>query len=69
MYIIILSKSEKCTKDIDCIENNFCFKEKCHHKSLIPITGRDVIGFLSIIIGSAVSNAGGIGGNLNFIKS
>jgi len=41
---------------------NFCQKNICKHKSLFPITQREVIGLIFIIVGSALSNAGGIGG-------
>lgn len=34
----------------------------CKHKSYFPITTKEIIGSILIIIGSALSNAGGIGG-------
>ena len=41
---------------------NLCIKNECKHKSLFPITKREIVGLLCIIVGSALSNAGGIGG-------
>ena len=34
----------------------------CRHKSLFPISPFEILGFFLIFIGSALSNAGGIGG-------
>jgi uncharacterized membrane protein YfcA len=46
------------------MELNFCNLEKklCVHKKVFPITFSEVIGLIMITIGSALSNAGGIGG-------
>ena len=41
---------------------NICVNHKCVHKSFLPPTNEEIIGALSIVVGSAISNAGGIGG-------
>lgn len=41
---------------------NYCINGICKHKDFFPITPKEVIGAVLIIIGSALSNAGGIGG-------
>jgi uncharacterized membrane protein YfcA len=41
---------------------NVCVNYKCVHKPFLPPTKEEYIGALSILIGSAISNAGGIGG-------
>jgi uncharacterized membrane protein YfcA len=41
---------------------NNCIDAICKHKSFFPLTSTEIIGALFIIIGSALSNAGGIGG-------
>jgi uncharacterized membrane protein YfcA len=42
---------------------NYCNQAgKCVHKSILPITIPEVIGLIFILLGSALSNAGGIGG-------
>jgi uncharacterized membrane protein YfcA len=43
---------------------NFCdlAKSKCRHKYVYPLSFKEAIGLFMIIIGSALSNAGGIGG-------
>jgi uncharacterized membrane protein YfcA len=46
----------------DCQELNLCKEGLCKHKDFFPITLTEAIGALLIIIGSALSNAGGIGG-------
>lgn len=60
----ISALSEKCLTDGDCIELNVCnhLKEKCVHKRIFPITATELAGLITIIFGSALSNAGGIGG-------
>jgi uncharacterized membrane protein YfcA len=44
------------------LELNNCFQGKCVHKFIFPITLPEIIGLIFILIGSALSNAGGIGG-------
>ncbi len=46
------------------MEFNFCdsASEKCTHKPFFPFNIQEVFGLGSIVIGSALSNAGGIGG-------
>ena len=41
---------------------NYCHFGKCVHKFIFPITISDIIGLICIFFGSALSNAGGIGG-------
>lgn len=41
---------------------NECINNKCVHKEFLPATIHEIIGGILIIIGSALSNAGGIGG-------
>lgn len=52
----------ECQNDSDCNELNVCTKNKCKHKSFFPATSREIVGLLCIVVGSALSNAGGIGG-------
>lgn len=52
----------ECSEDTDCNELNYCIKNKCKHKSFLPATRREIIGLVCIVVGSALSNAGGIGG-------
>jgi uncharacterized membrane protein YfcA len=44
------------------MELNKCDQGKCVHKFIFPITITEIIGLGFIFIGSALSNAGGIGG-------
>ncbi len=62
-------QSEKCLSNKDCLEENYCHLGKCHHKSIFPLDLNDLIGFFSILLGSAISNAGGIGGGGLYIPS
>jgi uncharacterized membrane protein YfcA len=41
---------------------NFCEQNLCKHKKVFPITQEEIFGLFLIFIGSALSNAGGIGG-------
>jgi hypothetical protein len=43
---------------------NLCLKGQCKHKNFFPVTEKEIIGAILIIIGSGLSNAGGTGGNL-----
>jgi hypothetical protein len=67
-YILILlvainCKSEfECYTDANCDILNECIDNKCIHKEFFPYTAREVMGGLLIMVGSALSNAGGIGG-------
>jgi uncharacterized membrane protein YfcA len=57
------SKQENsCRVQEDCDELNICIDGFCKHKKFFPVTGKEVIGAVLIFIGSALSNAGGIGG-------
>jgi uncharacterized membrane protein YfcA len=51
-----------CKTDADCHIDNVCQDNSCIHKKVFPIDNNDIFGFILIIIGSALSNAGGIGG-------
>lgn len=53
-----------CTTNEDCAELNECnlTSMKCVHKRFFPITFTEIIGLICIVFGSALSNAGGIGG-------
>ena len=44
------------------MELNNCRNGKCVHKFIFPISFSEIIGLFFILIGSALSNAGGIGG-------
>jgi hypothetical protein len=41
---------------------NQCEENICSHKTFLPITTQEIIGLICILFGSALSNAGGIGG-------
>ena len=41
---------------------NSCISLKCKHKSVFPLSFIEIVGLMGIMIGSALSNAGGIGG-------
>ena len=48
---------------MDCPFLNICNSDKyCEHKEVFPITTQEIIGLVVLLIGSAISNAGGIGG-------
>jgi len=61
-YSFKFIKNEKCKDDSDCPELNFCKNNSCVHKGILPFTLFEAGCFLLIIIASAFSNAGGIGG-------
>ena len=54
----ILSTQTKC----NCDYLNVCVDGKCKHKQFFPPFTIEIVGTLMIIVGSALSNAGGIGG-------
>lgn len=56
--------SEACKTNEECMELNYCelSKNKCVHKKIFSDIQKELIGLISIIFGSALSNAGGIGG-------
>jgi hypothetical protein len=56
--------SESCKTDEECMELNYCDvgKNKCVHKKIFSAYQKELIGLISIVFGSALSNAGGIGG-------
>lgn len=54
--------SEKCKINLDCNFNNLCINEQCIHKPILPITIKEVIGLVFILISSFLANASGIGG-------
>ena len=69
IYLILtfnLVKSEhyNCTIDSDCAKFNVCNPTRldCEHKQFFPTSTAEMLGILAIAIGSALSNAGGIGG-------
>ena len=41
---------------------NSCISLKCKHKSVFPLSVIEIVGLMGIMIGSALSNAGGVGG-------
>jgi len=55
---------EKCESNDDCPRFNYCKEDekKCKHKTLFPIAPLEILAFFLIFLGSALSNAGGIGG-------
>jgi hypothetical protein len=61
---IYSNTTESCKMDAECIEMNYCDleKKKCVHKKIFSNFNKEFIGLVSIIFGSALSNAGGIGG-------
>jgi hypothetical protein len=57
------SSTDTCETDEDCLELNYCSPEKrCKHKGIFPMNLMVIIGLIFICFGSALSNAGGIGG-------
>lgn len=56
--------SEFCRSDADCSELNHCDKiaKKCVHDRIFTDFFQELFGLLLIVVGSALSNAGGIGG-------
>ena len=58
------SATNFCLKDAECDELNYCdLKEnKCVHKRIFTDFTKEFFGLVMIVIGSAFSNAGGIGG-------
>ena len=58
------SATNFCLKDEECDELNYCnLKEnKCIHKRIFTDFPKEFFGLVMIVIGSAFSNAGGIGG-------
>jgi hypothetical protein len=63
-YISSASTSDACVKDEDCAEMNYCnmTRNKCEHKKIFTDPISEMIGLMAILFGSALSNAGGIGG-------
>jgi len=59
-------KSSECNKNEDCDNLNECINNTCKHKKFLPPSIREIIGVMLITLGSALSNAGGIGGNIKF---
>lgn len=53
-----------CTVDANCTKFNVCNNStlQCQHKKFFPLSGSEMIGLFTISAGSALSNAGGIGG-------
>ena len=58
------SATNFCLKDEECDDLNYCnLKEnKCIHKRIFTDFTKEFFGLVMIVIGSAFSNAGGIGG-------
>lgn len=54
---------KNCKSDFDCKIMNICKNNKCQHKDFFPPNYEELIGGVLIFIGSALSNAGGSGGN------
>jgi uncharacterized membrane protein YfcA len=62
LFAYTSSASEACIQDDQCISLNLCINKECKHKTVFPLSVSEIIGLFGIIIGSALSNAGGIGG-------
>ena len=63
VIVLIKPKGEVCMNNLDCPNFNICNEEnKCIHKNVFPIETQEIIGLLFLLIGSAISNAGGVGG-------
>ena len=69
IFIINLSPanstpSESCKTDSECLTLNYCNLDlnKCLHKAIFSDVKNEIIGLICIVFGSALSNAGGIGG-------
>ena len=68
--LLVIAKSSKekklalgeCIKDDNCNYLNVCVNHKCEHKPFLPPSTEEITGAFAITIGSAISNAGGIGG-------
>lgn len=52
----------ECLNDQNCDYLNVCINNKCKHKEFLPPATQEIVGVFMIILGSALSNAGGIGG-------
>ena len=61
---IICGGHYNCTTDTNCTKFNVCNEklQECEHKKFFPTSFSEMMGLVSIAIGSALSNAGGIGG-------
>lgn len=57
-----MSKFINCYTNDDCLYLNFCILNKCIHKRFFPPTIKEIIGAFLIVLASAISNMGGIGG-------
>ena len=64
LYIIItcLSIQKEINSTCECNILNECINNNCRHKNFFPPTFLEIIGCFTIFLGSAFSNAGGIGG-------
>jgi hypothetical protein len=64
VYEVSSNTAESCKTDAECIEMNYCDldKKKCVHKKIFSNFNKEFIGLVTIVFGSALSNAGGIGG-------
>jgi hypothetical protein len=62
--LIYTSATNFCKKDEECEELNYCIMDenKCVHKKIFSDLTLEFPGLIMIVIGSALSNAGGIGG-------
>jgi hypothetical protein len=58
------SATNFCKNDQDCDESNYCNinENKCVHMKIFTDFPKELIGLIMIVLGSALSNAGGIGG-------
>lgn len=58
------SVGESCTNSNECMQLNHCADSSniCVHDSIFPITFDTILGLIFVVFGSALSNAGGIGG-------
>jgi uncharacterized membrane protein YoaK (UPF0700 family) len=63
-FVRIALIKDSCITDNDCEALNHCdnISKECVHKNFLPPTLRELIGGILIVFGSALSNAGGIGG-------
>ena len=70
MIILVNSlSSDACTTNEDCQELNYCDLKvkKCVHAKIFTDFPKELMGLVFIVFGSALSNAGGIGGGGLFV--
>ena len=62
LFLIYSKDINYCVVNEDCKDLNYCVLNKCIHKRYLPPTIKEIFGSVLIVLGSALSNIGGIGG-------